>query len=66
MSSARLLNIKEASEYLNIKESRLRASVFRREIAFVKIGRLVRFSIDDLEKYVKERHVKAALDGTAS
>ena len=48
----KLLTIEEASIFLNVKVSRLRQAVFRREINYVKLGALVRFREDDLEKFI--------------
>ena len=50
----KLLTIDEASNLLAIKVSRLRTAVFRREIPFIKIGRLVRFKESDLMKWVED------------
>lgn len=47
-----LYTIDEAAEKLNIKVSRLRQAVFRREISHVKIGALVRFKDEDLENFI--------------
>jgi excisionase family DNA binding protein len=48
----KLLTILEAAELLTIKVSRLRTAVFRKEIPFIKIGRLVRFKEEDLMDWV--------------
>ncbi len=48
----KLLTIEEASIFLNVKVSRLRQAVFRREINYVKLGALVRFREDDLQNYI--------------
>ncbi|EQC47625.1 helix-turn-helix domain-containing protein [Bacteriovorax sp. Seq25_V] len=53
-----LLSVEEASSFLSIKVSRLRTAVFRKEIPFVKIGRLVRFKTDDLLKWIDAKTVK--------
>ncbi len=50
----KLLTIDEASSRLNVKVSRLRQAVFRREINYVKIGALVRFREEDLERYIQQ------------
>ncbi len=47
-----LYTVEEAAEKLNIKVSRLRQAVFRKEISHVKIGALVRFREDDLENFI--------------
>ena len=52
--TTKLLTIDEAAELLSVKVSRLRTAVFRREIPFVKIGRLVRFKEDSLLKWIDE------------
>jgi excisionase family DNA binding protein len=56
--SERLLTITGAAELLSIKVSRLRTAVFRKEIPFIKIGRLVRFKESDLMKWVESRTQK--------
>lgn len=53
-STKKLLTIEEASEFLSIKVSRLRTAVFRREIPFIKIGRLVRFRETDLIQWISQ------------
>ncbi len=50
----KLLTIEEAANLLSIKVSRLRTAIFRREIPFIKIGRLVRFKEDSLHKWIDE------------
>jgi excisionase family DNA binding protein len=47
-----LLAHEEAAKMLQIKVSKLRSMVFRKEIPYVKIGRLVRFRITDLEQFI--------------
>lgn len=48
-----LLDIKKAAKFLGVKESWLRARIFKKELRFVKLNRLVRLRKDDLENYVK-------------
>ena len=50
----KLINVKEASKYLNVNESGIRYAVFTKKIPFVKIGRLVRFNTNDLDKYIEK------------
>ncbi len=47
-----LMDIQELSKYLNIKESKVRKMVFRNEIPFIKIGRLVRFSTQRIDDWI--------------
>jgi excisionase family DNA binding protein len=49
-----LYTIKEAANLLNIKISRLRQAVFRKEISYIKLGALVRFRQEDLELYIQK------------
>lgn len=53
-TNEKLLTIEAAAELLSVKVSRLRTAVFRREIPFIKIGRLVRFKASDLMKWVEQ------------
>ena len=50
----RLFTVQEASIKLNIKVSRLRQAVFRREISYVKLGALVRFREEDLSQFIEK------------
>lgn len=43
-----LLDIKQACNFLCIKQSRIRTAILKREIPFIKIGRLIRFDPKDL------------------
>lgn len=57
-----LLTINEAASFLSVKVSRLRTAVFRKEIPFIKIGRLVRFKEDDLLKWIEQNTQKVKED----
>ena len=48
-----LLTIDDAARLLNVKISRLRAAVFRNELPYIKIGRLVRFDFQDLKAWIE-------------
>lgn len=48
-----LMTLSEACDYLKIKKSRIRTAIFRREIPFIKIGRLIRFDQTDLQKWIE-------------
>ncbi|CBW25677.1 phage-related conserved hypothetical protein [Halobacteriovorax marinus SJ] len=49
----RLLTIEEAAQLLSLKVSRLRTAVFRKEIPYIKIGRLVRFHEEHLLNWIE-------------
>ena len=61
-TSKSLLTINEAANFLSVKVSRLRTAVFRKEIPFIKIGRLVRFKEDDLLKWIEQNTQKVKED----
>ena len=53
----RLLNLREAADFLNISPLTLRTWTGGRRIPFVKIGRRVLFDPDDLLSFVQSRKV---------
>ena len=57
----RLLKIDEAAEYLSTTKGRLYQLVHKSKIPHVKIGRSLRFDIEELEKFIKENSVVAKL-----
>ncbi|MEW6557876.1 MAG: helix-turn-helix domain-containing protein [Elusimicrobiota bacterium] len=54
----RLLNINEAAEYMGLSKNTLYAWVCQRRIPFVKCGRLTKFDIRDIDKWIDEKKVK--------
>lgn len=54
-----LLDTFEAAEYLGVSERWIRRAVAERQVPFVKVGRFVRFSTDDLNAYIERRRVPA-------
>lgn len=59
---SRLLTIDEASEYLGISKLTLYGWVSARKLGFVKVGRLVKFKQQDLEKWIDQHTVKARIE----
>lgn len=51
--SSGLLDIDQAAHFLNVKVSRLRSAILKKEIPFLKIGRLVHFHKEDLEARIE-------------
>jgi excisionase family DNA binding protein len=51
------LTINEASIYLNLRVSKLRNLVFKKQIPIVKIGRLIRFEKSQVDLWVKKCRV---------
>lgn len=54
VSDADLLTVPEAAAFLRLQPSTLRAWILQRRIAFIKLGRLVRFRRVDLETMVEQ------------
>jgi excisionase family DNA binding protein len=59
MAPENLLSVREAAAYLGITVSTLYGWTCHRLITFVKVGRLVKFRLADLEAYVERRSVQA-------
>jgi excisionase family DNA binding protein len=49
----RLVTVREAADYLSVSVSTLYGWVWQRRIPFVKVGRALRFDVDDLKKFVE-------------
>jgi excisionase family DNA binding protein len=47
-----LYTVDEAAKVLNIKLSRMRMAIFRKEISYVKFGALVRLREEDILKFI--------------
>ena len=57
--AAALLSYADAATYLGTSERHVRELWARREIAAVKVGRLVRFRRSDLDEYIGRHRVEA-------
>lgn len=53
MNEQQLLTIESLARILCVKESRIRSAVFRKEIPYLKIGRLIRFNPSEIEHWMK-------------
>lgn len=58
-TSARLVNIGGAAEYLATTERHMRDLVTQRRVPFHRIGRLIRFDLRELDEYVDACRVEA-------
>lgn len=54
----RFLGVKELAEYLGIPINTLRSWVWLRKIPYVKLGKIVKFDLRDIEEWIKERKVE--------
>jgi len=55
----RLLNINETAEYMGLSKNTLYSWVWQRRIPFVKCGRLTKFDIRDIDKWIEAKKVSA-------
>ncbi len=55
----RLIGIKEASEYLGISVNTLYSWVSQKRIDYVKMGRLTKFDLKVIDKYIENNSVEA-------
>ena len=55
---SKLLNMDEASSLLGIKKSTLYQLVMRKQITHVKLGKLTRFRLEDLQSHINKNLVE--------
>jgi hypothetical protein len=63
--TCRLLSTRIASHYISMSEHWLKAARFRPELAgprFCKLGRCVRYDIDDLNEWLEERKFRGTFE----
>ena len=60
--TSRLLSLPQAAEELGITVNTIRAWIYRRKIAFVKIGRSVRVSEETVQRIIDRGSVPALED----
>lgn len=60
MEIGTIVTIAEAAKILNLKESRLRYEIFKNTIPYLKLGRSIRFDIEDLKKWVSSKKANFA------
>ena len=51
----KLLSTKELADYLSMKEETIRELVWKRKIPFFRSERLVRFDMEEIDKWLRER-----------
>ena len=54
----KLLDMNEAASMLGIKKSTLYALVMRKKIGHKKLGKLTRFSFEDIQEFISRNHVE--------
>ena len=58
MIKRRFLGIEEMAEYLGVKKGTLYVWVCQRRIPYLKIGKLVKFDLQETEDWLSEKRVK--------
>ena len=58
MMEKRYIGTKGLAEYLDMSINTIRSWVWQRKIPCFKVGRLVRFDLREIEKWLKDRKVK--------
>ena len=56
MMERRFIAKEEFAEYLGVSVETVRAWVWQRRIPYVKVGRLVRFDLKEIEAWLEDRH----------
>lgn len=56
-----LYTVEEASRILNLKISRMRMAIFRKEISYVKLGALVRIREEDIKNFISINLIQGAV-----
>ena len=54
----RLINITDASEYLGIKKTTLYSWIHQKQIPYIKMGRLVKFDLLEIDDWILQKRVK--------
>jgi len=54
----RFLGIKQLAEYLGVKEGTVYAWVFQKKIPYLKIGKLVKFDVREIEAWLEDKRIK--------
>lgn len=55
---SKYLTFGEFLEFLKIKASKGRSMIFKKEIPFIKIGRLIRFDREDIVQWIESKKEK--------
>lgn len=58
MMLPKIYTIEEAANILNVKITKLRKAVFRKEISYIKFGALVRFREQDIHNYIHQNVIQ--------
>ena len=54
----KLMTIQELSAVINVKVKTIYDWTYKKQIPYIKLGRLVRFDQDEIEKWMKEKYAR--------
>lgn len=54
----RLVNTQELAKYIGITEGTARVWTCHKKIPYIKVGKLVKFDLNEIDKWLDERKVK--------
>jgi len=54
----RFIGIDELAQYVDISQNTLRYWVWRKQIPYLKIGKLLKFDIIEINQWLKDKRVK--------
>jgi excisionase family DNA binding protein len=57
-SETELVSVEQAAQILSVSVSTLYGWVWQRRIAFVKLGRALRFDVSDLQEFIRRNRVQ--------
>lgn len=55
----RFLGVRELADYLGIKVGTIYVWVCQKKISYIKVGRLVKFDLQKIDSWLKERTIKS-------
>ena len=55
----RLLNVREAAQYLGLEVDTVYKKARLREVPYVKVGRALRFDVKALDRYIEQNAIEA-------
>ena len=55
----KLLTMDEAAAYLGLRKSTLYESISKKHVEHIRVGRLVKFQVKHLDRYIAQHTVKA-------
>jgi excisionase family DNA binding protein len=56
----RFINTEELAEYLGVGINTVRSWTFMKKIPYVKMGRLVRFDLKEIDKWIHDNKIEIA------